>query len=157
MKLSVPLTTGQVLVFEGTYEELIRVGEEFVARHGNLIATPTDVAQLQPMATINVGDGVRYWTEHTARALWTLLSGDQAKLVKYLLQRGGAAKYSDVQKQLGLGAQKLAGVLSSITRNAKKATGYREARLVNWRKTSGGDNEYYVHPTALSLLSAIAK
>ena len=155
MKLSIPLINGQVLIYEGTYDELVKIGEEFVARAGGLVASNADAAQLAAMQAVPANNS-RRWTDSTARRLLSLLYGDQAKLVELLLQKGGAVKYADIEKQLGLGAQKLAGVLSSLTRNAQKATGDRLARLVDWRLSADGKQEYYIDPNALPLL-AVAK
>lgn len=159
MKLTVGLIDGRTLLFEGTYEELVKAGEECVARFGNLIASAADAAQLQPSMPIAVraGTSSRRWTEQTARRLWGILYGEQAKLVKYLVQRGGKAKYAEVGKYLGYEAQHLSGVLSSITRNAQAATGDRLARLVDWRIPEDGKREYYVDPDALPFLAEIVQ
>ena len=157
MKLSIPLINGQALVYEGTYEELLKIGEDFVAKSSILVASPSAVAQLAPMPAAPMINGSGRWTEQTARRLMNSLYGDQGKLVRYLVRNGGVAKYKDIGQQLGLVKQKLAGVLSSITRNAQKATGHRSVRLLEWRRPADGKDEYYIAADALPFLTTLVQ
>jgi hypothetical protein len=139
------------LLFEGTHEELIPLAEKMVEKHGPLIAF--DKAS-EPVQRPNV---IQRWTEQSARRLAGLLYGDQAKLVKFLIGRGGTASYEEIQKHMGYGAQRLSGILSPITRNAQTATKDPLARLVDWRFTDKGVREYFIDVGALPLLRQVLK
>ncbi len=147
MKLSIPLADGRILVYEGTHEELVQIGEDFVARFGAEITT-TQQAQSLGGVTVHAK-----WSGHKIKKLLSLLYGDQAKLVKFLVEQGGTSPYTQVAKHMGYDAQRLSGILSPITRNAQAATGDREARLIDWRIDDSGTRQYFIHPDALPFLT----
>ncbi len=64
MKLTVNLVDGRTLTYEGTYDELVKVGEDCVERFGNIIANPAEAAEIQPrhVTTVKVVNGNRRWT-----------------------------------------------------------------------------------------------
>ena len=47
-RLSIPLMDGKVMVYEGEPDELVKIGEQILARSATQTARPTDVAELQP-------------------------------------------------------------------------------------------------------------
>jgi hypothetical protein len=153
MKLNVLLTNGNALNFEGTEKELINISLELVNKWGNLIANNRDGSEPK---LHDANTRLSEWTAQTAKQFLNKLFGDQQKLVGYLIAKGGTATSSEIEEQLGLAKQKLAGVLSSITRNAQKATSDRAARLVAWRGTADGAYQYYIEPEALQYMSASA-
>ena len=61
------------------------------------------------------------------------LYGDQERLVDYLIEKGGFAPTEDILKHLGFKeGNQLAGIRSSLTRNARRETGYKSADVVEW-------------------------
>lgn len=150
MKLHVPLVDGRIIVFEGSYEELVDVAEKFISEHGSEIAGKP----VPPHVPAKSGNGSRRWNEQTVRRLWGLMYGEQAKLVKFMTARG-TAEYAELSKHMGYDAQRLSGVLSAITRNSQTATGDRSARLVDWRISKNGKREYFVDADALPLLRQV--
>lgn len=156
MRLTVSLTNGTTLAFEGDYDELADVVEDFVRKYGTgptagrLVPDSKEVAD--PLA-----NGSRRWSEQSARKLSGLLYGEQEKVVRFLLDQGGKASYAELKQHLGYGEQKLSGILSAITRNAQAATGDRLARLVDWRTRKDGEREYYIDPEALPVLQKCSR
>src|SRR5713226_4364057 len=114
MKLHIPLLDGQALTFEGTHEELVAIAERFVRNHAPILA----VGSVNPPVESRQSPS-RRWTEQTAKRLWGLVYGDQAKLVKFLVERGGSATYEDLTKHMGFEGQHLSGILSPLTRNSQ--------------------------------------
>src|SRR5229473_3532133 len=106
MKLSIPLIDGRTLTFEGEHDELVAVAEKFVQSHPAQVAMAT-----APRGTAETLDGSRRWTEHTTKRLWGMLYGEQAKVVRFLVDRGGKATYEELAKHLGYKAQHLSGIL----------------------------------------------
>jgi hypothetical protein len=155
MKLSVGLANGAILVYEGTYEELVKIGEKLVLEHGPMIVNVKDAEKLNGRKFHLSSKG---WTEQNVKALLAHLYGDQAKLLKFLVERGGNATYPEIKKEMGYGGQSLSGILSPITRNAQKATGDPFARLIDWRPDQSGTKRiYFVHPEALPHLKDAMK
>jgi hypothetical protein len=150
MKLSIPLADGTILVYEGTEEELSKIGLQFVAKSGSDI-TSMDEARRLGGITVRVNGASRRWSEHSLLRLWGLLYGEQAKLVRFLCDRG-TASYQQVAKHMGYDAQRLSGILSPITRNTQTATGDRLARLIDWRLDDEGERQYFIDPDALPIL-----
>lgn len=153
MKLNILLNNGHVLSYEGTYQELVNLSNDFVDKWGDLIAGQRSAGQ-HPALT--AASKVSEWTEQAAKELLDTLFGDQKRLVMYLIGKDGTATSTEIEADLGLAKQKLAGVLSSITRNAKKATGDAGARLVAWRGTADGKYQYYIVPEAVQYVSTSA-
>ena len=154
MKLHIPLTDGTSLTFEGEYEELVQTAEKFVEKHGQLIAAQSP-APMQATSANGPKPQSRRWSEQSVKRLWGMLYGEQAKVVKFLVGRGGKTSYAELSKHIGYDAQHLSGILSPITRNAQTATGDRLARLIDWRVSDKGVREYYVDSEALPLLQTI--
>ena len=155
MKLTIPLRDGTTLMFEGTSDELNPIADKMMERHGPMIGS-SNCGEALP-DRIQQSNVNRRWTEQSVRKLWGLLYGEQKKLVKFLIDRGGKATYQEIQKHMGYGAQHLSGILSPITRNAQTATNDRLARLVDWHSTGKGTREYVLDPVALSLLQQVVK
>jgi hypothetical protein len=151
MKLMIPLVDGANLTFEGTYDELVQVAEDFVKKHAATIAVSGTASAAQQGTQPRV-NGSRRWTEQSARRLLGLLYGEQEKVVRFLVEHGGAATYGELKQHLGYDGQRLSGILSPITRNAQTATGDRLARLVDWRVRKDGEREYYIDAEALPFL-----
>lgn len=167
MKLTVELVDGTKWFYEGEYDELVHLSEKLVYRFGELIkrkddpsfpgpTTPGPTLQQLEAPASGVPTMNRRWTEQSARRLWGLLYGEQAKLVKFLVSReGGKASYAELCKHMGYEGQHLSGILSAITRNAKTATKNSGARLVDWRLIKNGVSEYFIDPEALSFFETI--
>ena len=156
MKLHIPLSDGTTVTLEGEYEELVQAAEKFVENRGVQVAVRPSSPQQSAVANASKPQS-RRWTEQTAKRLWSMLYGDQAKLVKFLVERGGTTSYAELGKHMGFNAQRLSGVLSPITRNAQTATGDRLARLVDWRANIKGVREYYIDAEALPLFQQLVK
>ncbi len=154
MKLTIHLLDGTVLTFEGVKDELLEVAEDFAKKHSVPTVHSTATAQVDTQPRVN---GSRRWNEQSVRRLTGLLYGEQEKVVKFLLENGGAASYVELGQYLGYDGQRLSGILSPITRNAQTATGDRLARLVDWRLRKDGQREYYIDPEALPLFQQSAK
>ena len=79
------------------------------------------------------------WTEARARAFWNWVDGDQKKLLRFMLKRGGRATLDELkhhlEKKTGSG---VAGVLANISRNARRETGYSKALVVDWVNNGKG-------------------
>jgi hypothetical protein len=154
MKLMVPLTDGRSLTFEGEADELISVAERIVKNNGSQIAA---VPVSKGSAAIQSAAGSRRWTEQSTKKLWGLLYGEQAKLVKFLVDKGGQATYEELTKHMGYGAQHLSGILSPLTRNSQTATGDRLARLVDWKIDKNAKRQYYIEQQALPFLQQLVR
>jgi len=155
MKLYVPLTDGTTLTFEGDHDELVSVAERFVEKHGDMVAVRSNInVEATPSRNVNQR-GTRRWNEQTTQRLWKLLYGEQAKVVRFLVERGGKAEYKELGKHMGYDAQHLSGVLSAITRNAQTATGDRLSRLVDWRITDDHRREYSIDAEAMPFFSQL--
>jgi hypothetical protein len=95
----------------------------------------------------------RRWTEHSVRKLLGLLYGDQEKLLKFLVEHGGTATYAEGGQHMRYDGQRLSGILSPLTRNAKTATQDDSAQIIHWRPSEHpGQRIYFVNPEALPLL-----
>jgi hypothetical protein len=168
MKLSVGFANGLILTYEGEPDELMEIGEKMVAEHGNDIINLEDAKKLGGQEIHVTANGQKFqsnpnsrrWSEHSVKKLLALLYGEQSKLLKFLVDRGGSANYAEIGKFMGYDAQHLSGILSPITRNAQAATGDKLARVIDWRPTESGvrgKRVYYVVPEALPLLKDAMK
>jgi hypothetical protein len=155
MKLMVPLKDGRTLEFEGEPDELIAAAEKIVRSTGSQIAMK--VSSEQTTTSNPALSGSRRWTEQSTKKLWGLLYGEQAKVVRFLVERGGQSTYEELTKHMGYGAQHLSGILSPLTRNSQTATGDRLARLVDWRIDQNAKRQYYIDPEALVFLQHLVK
>ena len=154
MRLLVPLTDGRTLTFEGEADELIATAEKLANTNGTQIANKP-VGRTDTTAQASTGG--RRWTEQSTKRLWGILYGEQAKVVKFLVDKGGQATYEELTKYLGYGAQHLSGILSPLTRNSQTATGDRLARLVDWKIDKSAKRQYYVDGDALPHLQQLLK
>jgi len=61
MKLMIPLVDGANLTFEGTYDELVQVAEDFVKKHAATIAVSgtASAAQQGTQPRVNAAEGAR--------------------------------------------------------------------------------------------------
>jgi len=124
------LSDGTIL--DGSFEEITTaigaLRDKFANGHKQGIN-----ADKQPNAVV--------WTPKRAEEFWDALYGKQKELVQFLLDKGGNSSLKEVKQHLGLtkGVQ-VAGLLSGITRNARRETGYKAAVVVQW--TVGGDGKW---------------
>jgi hypothetical protein len=98
------------------------------------------------------------WTEAAARAFWISLDrshngGRQKKLLEYMMGKDGRATPDEVLKHLKIDNEKLRGVLANITRNARRETGYKKAKVVDWANDKGG--YYFILDSVLGFLKEI--
>jgi hypothetical protein len=152
MKLLIPLIDGRTLTFEGEHDELVAVAEKFAQSCPPQIAMTTGSG-----GSAENPDSSRRWTEQTTKRLWGMLYGEQAKLVRFLVDRGGKATYDELAKHMGYKGQHLSGILSPLTRNAQAATGDRLARLVDWRIDKNSQRQYFIQAEALPHLRLIVR
>lgn len=151
MKATLPDGT----VLEGNHEEL--TGALRSLQGGNVTSSPaanggggTNVA--------NGFNGTSVWTMERVHALWACIYGDQKKLIQYLLSKG-TASVPEILGHLGLkkGAE-LAGVRSSLTRNARRETGYKKAKVIQWTLGANDHKWYYeINPEVKALLQLVVK
>src|SRR5262245_18722201 len=114
--------------------------------------TPAEIAELRqriaeqqrPQST-NSGEattstaGAGLWTEDKVAEQWNVASGHKEKLYELIEAEDGKVGVAKAQKHLGLkpGPQ-IAGVLSGITRDARRITGNKDARFVEFSKNGYG-------------------
>ena len=94
------------------------------------------------------------WNEASARDFWDSLdsAGRQKKILVFMIKRGGRATVDEVMSHLGATkGQELAGVLANISRNARRETGNKKARVVDWM-SDGKGGCYYIPDGILKLL-----
>ena len=142
----------RLIIADGTPAEVGEILRQFPELRAGIPSNGSDKSSL--IAAAEAKGAPRYWTENAVRRLATLLWGDQKKLARLLMERGGVS-YREVLKHLGFSkGQQLSGIRSGITRNAKKVTGFADAEFVQWRRRTDNDweGEYYIHPDALRLL-----
>jgi hypothetical protein len=150
MKATLPNGT----VLDGSPEE-VREALQFLL--GNIT---THVSANAGVAGNHVANGssATVWTLQRAEALWNCLYGDQKKLIQYLLLKG-TASVPEIIKHLGMkkGAA-LAGVRSSLTRNARRVTEYKKANVINWTPGASDHKWYYkIVPEVEVLLRQISE
>jgi hypothetical protein len=135
----------QVLLINGTSSEVIEVFERFPQ-----LATPSHQTAL-PKGLLD-DSAPRYWTQENIRKLVGYIGGDQRKIMRFLMEQGGKATPKSIRTHMHYGnnGQKLAARLSGLTRNAKRATGFDKATLVDWRRRNDDDQEgeYFIVPDA---------
>lgn len=95
------------------------------------------------VSPLTTSENTVVWTEQRARTLWNWFYGDQKKLVDLLMEKDMTS--DQIQKALKINGHVLSGLLSCITRNAKRETRYKEARVIDWKPTAGG-GLYYILP-----------
>lgn len=92
------------------------------------------------------------WTETSVRNFWHWLYGDQKKLMEYLLKKNTSVSIEEIKGKLGLKTgNQVAGVLSSITRNARRETGYKKAMAYGYELKEGVWH-YFVRPELVEIL-----
>ncbi len=144
-------------LLEGTSDE---VSSAYLAIQGkpNVAPVAADVANgHKGNGQVDGQHGAAVWTTKRAEALWNWLYGDQRKLMKFLLDKGGMASQAEIMNHLALKkGNELAGLRSCITRNARRETGYREAVVIDW--ILGDDSKWYykLEPEVHDLLKQIA-
>ena len=82
------------------------------------------------------------------------MHGEQLKLLRFVL-REETPTYEEVQKHMGYGQQELSGVLSGVTRNAKKVTGDKNAKVIDCEIQEDSKRHYYVKSEPLSFLKSL--
>lgn len=97
-------------------------------------SSTTPPSTVSPLTTSN---NAVVWTEARARALWNWFYGDQKKLIDLLMVQPLSGK--QIQKALNIDGHVLSGLLSCITRNAKRETKYDDARVIDWKPEGGTD------------------
>jgi hypothetical protein len=126
----------KMTMFEGSPDELAELLERMPqlvpATVGQAAAATATAEKVPATVAVSVNPVFTVWTKEKVEEMWRNIYGDQRKLVSYLISKNGKATISDVNKHLGFerGPQ-IAGVLSSITRNARRITKYRLARFVD--------------------------
>ncbi|SRR6266436_9440990 len=144
MKLTVEQPDGTKLTFEGDALELAAIAEKFAGRQSG--ESPT----LFTPRPLDRPPGK--WTNSSLEELWRLLWGDQAKLVRFLVERSGEAPYTEIGIYMGYDRQKLGAILSAIIRNARKVTKDPEAQFLRWRLSDSSRQIIYIDPAALDPL-----
>ncbi len=142
----------KLLVFDGTAGEIADLMERMP--HLNSVADPLPL-QSAPSAMAGTSPTFSAWTREKMERMYNQLYGDQRKLVDFILTSPDAkVTVREAQKYLGFGpGPRIAGVLSSITRNARRITKYREARLVDeWFDEAKKAWGYCLREPTLSLL-----
>lgn len=106
---------------------------------------------------VDDGHSALVWTPRRAEAFWGSLSGGQKELVQFVVDKGGTARMKEIMQHLNLrqGVQ-LAGLLSGITRNARRETGYRDAEVIGWHVADDGKWRYAIRNEVYELLKQIA-
>jgi hypothetical protein len=151
MKLFVGLANGALLTYEGTEEEVGRLGVKLVRDLGPDIINVEEAEKLGG-PTIRL-KAPRRWTENSVRKLLGLIYGEQEKLLKFLVAHGGTATYAEIEVHMGYKGQHLSGILSPLARNAKTATKDDSTKIIDWRPSEHpGQRIYFVDPEALPLL-----
>jgi hypothetical protein len=153
MKLNVGLANGTVLVVEGTYDEITSYGDKLVTQFGPDIIKVEDARKLGGQTISLKAPALSPWNEKSVKNLVDLIYGDQLKLLKFFVGRGGTVTYSEIEEHMGYKGQRLSGILSPLTRNAKSATRDDRAKLIDWRPGNKlGARIYSLDPDALPLL-----
>jgi len=144
----------KVLIFEGTPGEVADLLERMpqlnsTIHHSSGAASGADAVPQNPKMAV--------WTKERVIEMWNCLYGDQQKLVEFIVRKAGKVTMADAQKYLGFSkGPAIAGVMSSITRNARRITKYKEARFVeDWIDQKKGVWGYYLPRYILAVLVEI--
>ncbi len=146
----------KLLVYEGSAGEISDLLERMPQLNSGATGQVT-TGSAPPVAT-NISPAFAVWTREKIERMYNGLFGDQRKLVDYILSAPNARVLTrEAQKFLGFGrGPQIAGVLSSITRNARRITKFREARLVeDWFDEKAHKWGYRLPEPALSLLREV--
>ena len=145
----------KLLVFEGAPGEIADLLERMP--HLNTPGLPSNGSGANANSSL-VSPKVAVWTRERVTEMWNCLYGAQRKLVQLILDKGGKLDVADAQKHLGFGrGPKIAGVLSSITRNARRITKYKEARFVeDWIDEKHHSWGYRLPQHILATLQSVA-
>ena len=144
-------------VIECTAQELASVlavlqqarSERPATGNGNGNTTPVPL----PPRPLTTSDNTVVWTEARARALWNWFYGDQKTLIDLLMQQPMMSP--QIQKAMKIDGHVLSGLLSCITRNAKRETKYKEAHVVSWKPQENGKGVYYILPEVKELFERV--
>jgi hypothetical protein len=146
----------KLLVFEGSAGEISDLLERMPQLNSGAITQVTKGSA--PPVSTNNSPAFAVWTREKMERMYSHLYGDQLKFVDYILAAPNARVLTrEAQKFLGFGqGPQIAGVLSSITRNARRITKFREARLVeDWFDEKAQKWGYRLPEPALSLLREV--
>jgi hypothetical protein len=145
----------KLLVFEGAPGEIADLLERMP--HLNTSGFSANGSEADGSSS-PISPKVAIWTRERVAEMWNRLYGDQRKLVQLILDRGGKVEVTDAQKHLGFRrGPEIAGVLSSITRNARRITKYKEARFVeDWIDEKHHSWGYRLPQHILATLQSIA-
>jgi hypothetical protein len=108
----------------------------------------------QEASTKPTNGNPQIWNETSARLFWDSLDpiGRQKKVLLFIIKRNGRATHDELMNLLGVkSGQALAGVLANISRNARRETGVKKARVVDWM-SDGKGGCYYIPDGVLQLL-----
>jgi hypothetical protein len=140
------LSNGTVL--EGEPKELAEAIKE-------LSGPPSSIPSNSVPAVGNIADAQVAWKEKTVGSFWNCLYGGQKKLMQLLLKKPGAS-VEDIKNHLGLKTgNQVAGLLSCITRNARRETGFDEAMAYSYELKEGGWH-YSVRPEVVEILKKMS-
>ena len=144
------------IVLEGPAEEVTKALQAIQGELASAQTTPL-IENNNHAANGNDQHGEVIWTQKRAQAFWSCLYGDQQKLIRFLLDKDGSALQEDVMKHLGLKkGNSLAGVRSCITRNARRETDNKKAKVIKWMLGENRKWYYQLVPEVHDLLKQIA-
>lgn len=162
MKLIADLLDGTRLTFEGEASELATIASKlatqscFSPRVGSIrpsfetTAGPIRVASSMEPPPV-------FWHDANIREFWALLWGEQAKLVRFLVERSGEAPYTEIGVYMGYDRQKLGAIFSAIIRNARKAAKSPHAQFLKWKLSDARGQIIYIDPLAFEPLERIIR
>jgi len=148
----------QIVIIMGSTDEVTEVLQRFPELRGNVGGNGA-LPAARPITSATTKTA-SYWTDKAVRDLLTLVWGKQKQLLRFLMKGKGAASYRDVMAHFKFKkGQQLSGILSGLTRNARKTTGFKDAKIIQWRRRNDtdSDGEYYIHPDAYDMLTMLAQ
>jgi hypothetical protein len=133
-------TLSNGIVLEGEPFEIARalreIGGQSVGSNGRTVASTTPA----------VTGAQIVWSDQAVRKFAQCLFGKQKKLIEFLLKKKSSVSINEIMNHLGLKTgNQLAGILSCITRNARRETGYSEAMAYGY-ELKDGVWHYFVRP-----------
>lgn len=162
MKLIVDQPDGTRLTFEGEASELAAIASKLAAQpsfspQAGLIRPSFETASSPIRVARPMEPPPVFWHDANIRELWDLLWGEQAKLVKFLVERSGEAPYTEIGVYMGYDRQRLGAILSAIIRNARKAAKTPHAQFLKWKLSDTRGQIIYIDPLALEPLERILR
>jgi hypothetical protein len=136
--------------WEGTPDDLSKVLEKV---EGNGASTAV-AGQTIEERTVGGTPQNFFWSGDKLRELWARLSkGErrkrQVRVLEILAQQGGKVTREELLRRSKIEPDELKAVLSAITRNAKRISGYKKARIIE-QGADGGS--YYLPETILNFV-----